>query len=662
MKRIPREVQYFFYSQPFADGIRATLAILLPVFAGIYFNQLELAVTVSLGAMCVSLTDAPGPYIHKRNGMLSCAIIIFLVALVTSFARYNDYTLGLQIAIFCFFFSMFNIYGNRAGTVGNAAILIMIITMDREIDASGILLHASLILGGGLFYTALSLTLYKLRPYRIAQRALGDCIREIATYLSIKADFYNPATALNEDYSKMVSQQIVVHEKQDHVREVLFKTRETVEESSSTGRKLVLTFVESVDLFENITATYYDYALLRQQYAHTGILNKIESLLKKMALELDNMGFAIEANGRYKKMLDYDFEIVQLKKEIDLVESTGTSTQVLKRILVNIRRMLSSYNTIAQYFKSNDLKRSAVNHTHFISHQSFRAGIFLNNLNLDSNVFRHSLRVAIACVAGFIIAKMLSYGHHSYWILLTIAFILKPGFSLTKERNIQRMIGTLAGGAIGVLIFIFIPNETVQFILMVVFMISTYSFMRSNYLVMVLSITPYILIALRFLGVGFIDLASERIIDTIIGCAIAFAASYFLFPLWEVDQFKEHVKNMIRANTMYLLKILKALSGKEVNMVDYKLARKEVYVASANLSAAFQRVLSEPKTKEADKKIMQQFVVFNHVLFSNLASVATAVLSEKTKTYPTELQVPAKRAFRRLYNTLKRIQGTSIYN
>ena len=149
------DIQHFFNTQAFADGLRATVAILLPAIIGSYTGHFEAGVTISLGAMCVSLTDAPGPVIHKRNGMLASTAFIFLIALLTSYARLNVYSMGVAIAIIAFFFSMFNVYGNRAGAVGNTAILVMIVTMDKPAGVDSIFFHALLILAGGLFYTGL---------------------------------------------------------------------------------------------------------------------------------------------------------------------------------------------------------------------------------------------------------------------------------------------------------------------------------------------------------------------------------------------------------------------------------------------------------------------------------------------------------------------------
>jgi uncharacterized membrane protein YccC len=333
-----KEVRYFFYSQAFADGFRATFAILLPSLVGMYLGRFDIGLTISLGAMAVSLTDAPGPMIHKLNGMLIASVLGFLVAFITALARLHTYTMGLEIVIVTFFFSMFSVYGNRATSVGNVAVMIMILTMDKATPRGEEWWQAALIFLGGMFYLSISLMLLTLRPYRNAQRALGDNIREIANYLSIRGDFYLVDTDLQNDYRRMVAQQVIVNEKQDHVRELLFKTRQIVNESTATGRKLLFTFVETVDLFENITASYYDYELLRKQYGHTGILDRIGLTLKKMAAELDAIGIAIQTNTASPPHFDYDQELRELKSEIDLrTTEAGLNPVVLKRILVNLR-------------------------------------------------------------------------------------------------------------------------------------------------------------------------------------------------------------------------------------------------------------------------------------------------------------------------------------
>jgi len=184
--------------------------------------------------------------------------------------------------------------------------------------------------------------------------------------------------------------------------------------------------------------------------------------------------------------------------------------------------------------------------------------------------------------------------------------------------------------------------------------------MRIQYLVTVICMTPYILILFSFLGSNFKIVAEERIFDTVLGCAIAFTAGYFLFPSWESEQLKQYMDGILKANTAYLQKIIDALSGKKPGLLEYKLARKDVYLNSANLSAAFQRMLSEPKSKQKKEKDVHQFVVLNHILFSNIATVATTLLSRDAKVYPAELIHIAKRARTTLHKSSQRFEANGI--
>ncbi|MDQ3278116.1 MAG: FUSC family protein, partial [Bacteroidota bacterium] len=465
---------------------------------------------------------------------------------------------------------------------------------------------------------------------------------------------------LETDYKRMVAQQIVVNEKLDLVREVFFKTRKIVSESTDVSRKLVFTFVETVDLFEDITAAYYDYKSLRKIYGESGALSIIHETLKKIVDELHAIGMAIQTNTSFSRSFDYDEEVRVLKAKIDSIPTAQAANKlVLVKIVVNIRNLLSGVASIEQYFTTNIKQtRTGVDHSHFITHQPLDPKIFLNNLNVQSSAFRHAIRVTAACVAGYTIIQLLPYGNHSYWVLLSIAFIIKPAFSLTKQRNIERIIGTMVGGAIGVGVLLLVENTTALFIIMVLFMLATYTFMRLNYLAMVLSVTPYVFIVFSFIGNEFRVIAWERVIDTLVGCAIAFAASYFLFPSWEREQLNTYMRDIVKANMQYLQKIIKALSGHSVNLIEYKVARKEVYLHSANLSAAFQRMLSEPKSKQSSQSLLQQFVVLNHIFFSNVANIATILLSKDRKDYPADLLHVSKKIYSKLDEGQRTLGGT----
>jgi uncharacterized membrane protein YccC len=225
--------------------------------------------------------------------------------------------------------------------------------MDAALSPPQVLTHALLILAGGIYLYCSELTAHALRPYRISQRT-REILREVATYLAIKTDFYDASTDLDKNYKRLVDQQITVHEKQEAVRELLFKTRQIVEETTAEGRRLVFAFTEGVDFFEDITATYYDYALLRKQFAGTGALELVNKTLKKATAELDAIGIAIQSNANFRPSFDYAQELNDIKKKIDDIIPKGEANAlILRKILVNIRKLFTDLNNISQYFQKN---------------------------------------------------------------------------------------------------------------------------------------------------------------------------------------------------------------------------------------------------------------------------------------------------------------------
>ncbi|HEY9533552.1 MAG TPA: FUSC family membrane protein, partial [Mucilaginibacter sp.] len=170
----PKEIKTFFFSQYFSDGLRITLGILLPAIVCLQLGRFDIGITLSLGALCVCVADSPGPVAHKRNGMAIGNLCVFVVALTTGFARLNVFTLGLEITLFSFLFSMFTVYGNRAASVGTGSLLVMVLLMEQAIKPDEVLGYSATILAGGVWYMIFSLVFFGIRPYRAAQQALGE--------------------------------------------------------------------------------------------------------------------------------------------------------------------------------------------------------------------------------------------------------------------------------------------------------------------------------------------------------------------------------------------------------------------------------------------------------------------------------------------------------
>jgi uncharacterized membrane protein (TIGR01666 family) len=636
-----RDTHDFLLSNYFADGLRITLGVLLPSLILAQFGLLKFGMTLSLGALCVSVVDFPGPLTHRRNAMLVTLAFVSIMSLLIGLINVNNYLTGIFLVVFCILFSMLSVYGPREGSIGTATLLVLVLSIDDVRPADQVLLHAGLVFAGGLWYTVLSYSFNQIRPYRLAEQTLSESILEVSQFLEAKAKFYRGTTDFDANYAELLKLQARVNEQQEAVREVLFKTREIVRESTPQGRFLLLVFVDMVDVFEQVMSTFYNYDQLHEQFGAVGILAKYETAIHKIADQLSEIAFALKTGGVPPVPTQLNEYISDLKHQIAALEADDNGKYktlgiiALKNIEVNIENIVNRVNIINGYFKKSEKKNlriPKIEAEKFVNRHSVDLKLLIDNFSVQSATFRHSLRVAIVMLVGFVISRSLDFSH-SYWILLTILVISKPAFSLTKERNYERIVGTIVGAVIGMLILSLIHDKNILFVILLVCMIGCYSFQRKNYVVSVLFMTPYILVLFDFLGMGGFSLAKERIFDTLIGCGIAFAASYFLFPTWEYEKVKEAMIKMLEANKDYFEKVTALYFEKAGYLTDYKLARKEVYVATANLSTLFQRMFSEPKSKQLIIKELYQFTALNHLLSSN---IATLTLNYKAQDWSAE--------------------------
>lgn len=625
-----REVQHFIYGQHFSNGLRITFGTLLPAVLGFYLGDLNVGVIVSLGALYTSFADTAGPVSHRRNAMLGTVLLIFFASFLTKTINPYPILLSIELLVLSFLCGMMAVYGPRAASVGTAGILMIVVNMHSLRETGSALQHASFIALGGLWYAALSLTLTQFRPYRLAQQELSENLHEIATFLRIKSTFYEKNSDYSESFRKLVDQQIIINEHQHNLREILFRSKTIVRETTQIGKVLLVVFTDLIDFFEESMATQYDYQDIQRKFGHLPVYNEFKIVIIRMANELDNLSFYFATNKRPKPLHNLQDDLVNLKNLLD--QSEGISEEnifVLKKIIINIRNLVNRIDRIYGYFSAKKVQRQNTDLSKFVNSSEFELNQFRNNLTLKSDYFRHALRLSIVMVIGFALGEILDLGKYNYWILLTIGVILKPGFALSKKRVFQRLTGTFIGGIGGAMILIFIEDPTTRFLILLVLMVFSFSLITKNYILSVIFMTPYLLILFAFLGADTMEVARERIVDTLIGGALAFTSTYVLFPNWEGTQVSNYMRAVLIANYNYLQEILEIFKANPLNVERYKLIRKEVYVHTANLASAFQRMITEPKSTQKNSKDLHSFIVFNHLLSSYSATLFTSILKSE---------------------------------
>ena len=83
------------------------------------------------------------------------------------------------------------------------------------------------------------------------------------------------------------------------MREILFKTKQVLRDSSTQGNKLLRTFIDVVDLYEMSMESHDDYSRIRNEFLDTPILEKYRFVILNMARELEQAAMAIHNHEEF---------------------------------------------------------------------------------------------------------------------------------------------------------------------------------------------------------------------------------------------------------------------------------------------------------------------------------------------------------------------------
>ena len=185
----------------------------------------------------------------------------------------------------------------------------------------------------------LSLVLYSIRPYKLTQQALGECISITSGYLRVRALFYNASVNYDEVYKQMLEQQVKVEQSQNLVSELLFKNRTVIKESIPTGRILMMIFLDIQDLFEKTITSFQDYQLLHSYFDNTDILQKFQAIIYAIANELDEIGLAVQSGHAARENETLQEAVQQLKTQYEHFRDARHTAENLEG-LISLRQIL----------------------------------------------------------------------------------------------------------------------------------------------------------------------------------------------------------------------------------------------------------------------------------------------------------------------------------
>ncbi len=620
------DIRTFLFSHYFYTGVRIATGVVGMTMLVFNMADMQTTMTVFLGALCTSLMDLPSPLRHKFNEMLAGVLLCTIVMLVISLCAPVVWLVSVMMVLVSFLASMMMIYGKKTQPLQFAALMVMTLSMENNVPVEDAFLHAGFFLGGGLGYLTYSMTISWFMRRRVKQQVLAEALFELARYLRIKADFYDVRSDLGTQFNTLVRHQIVLADKLQASRDLVFRDMRTKQDGL-----LVHVQLSMLELYEQVLSTHADYALLRSHFGDADVMVFLRDLANKTAEDIESIAYAVTRKRASMPTVNYKAEMRAIQYELQQLQQDALAGKIpddaITILRVTYNKIKDIIELIAQLHLATQQPIDAIpilpgaDMTPFLTQQKYKASLLLANLRWQSPIFRFAIRVALAVSTGLWMAGQLPYMSHGYWIVLTIVIILKPNYSSTKQRLMDRLIGTIIGCLLTALILHFVHDQIGLLAALFVASVAAPAFTYVKYRYTAIAASVQILMLLNLLvPAGHEGVVGERLIDTFIGVAIATVFS-FVLPSWEYRDLPRLLKNVLHASHRYIKASRDLLEGKVGDDFFYRVCRKGFMDSLSALISAQVRMMDEPISKQRAVQEINRFVVQNYLVAAHIAAL-----------------------------------------
>ncbi|WP_036825550.1 FUSC family protein [Polaribacter sp. Hel1_85] len=661
----------YFKSLHFLKAFLVALAMAIPVLVSIYFfDSFEIGFSIALGAIFSAPSDIAGSLKHKFYGILASIILVFVITLLIGyFSNYLFVIFPLLISL-VFSISYISVFGFRASLVSLAGLLSLVLAFAYQSTEISLFEHSLFIALGGIWYLFLTILTQLAFPQVQTDYLFVELLEKTSEFIKIRGKLLVETNDRSSFLEQNFKLQTELNELHETIREVILEKRLSSGFSNRTRRQQLI-FSKIMEIYELAISNTVDYEKIDILFKdHPEKIDEFKVLIFEISKRLNHISKVILKeeklifNNKFKvilKKIQNHIEIYKVNTDLSesregviLLINFKTYQEKQIRNLVDIARILNKYS-------KNDKIREIKDAQQFITAQDYDFKKLKENFSLKSPIFRHSLRLTVTMLIGFIIGYAIEL-QQSYWILLTIVVIMRPSYSLTKQRSKNRVLGTLIGAAVGVGIVFLTQNPIIYGLIAALSLVIGFSLVKQNYRNGAAFITLYVIFMYALIHPDILTVIEFRVFDTLIGAALAYIGNYFFWPAWESKNIKEFFIHSIEGFLEFLKQIDLLYHQKGEASTELKLARKEAFLQVGNLNAAYQRLAQEPKSKQENIGIIYELITICNTYLSSLSSLGMFIRTNETGNVPDEFEVFVKHIVSNLEKTIATLNNKDFKN
>ncbi|HEV3290075.1 MAG TPA: FUSC family protein, partial [Streptosporangiaceae bacterium] len=256
----------------------------------------------------------------------------------------------------------------------------------------------------------------------------------------------------------------------------------------------------------------------------------------------------------------------------------------------------------------------------------------------------------MACMgAAGLVSEVLPLAR-SYWVPLTVAIVLKPDYGSVFARAVQRGIGTVVGAVAGAVLLVLFHGAWLLVPFGVLAALLPYGRSR-NYGLLATFLTPLVVVLVDLLKPFGWRLAADRLVDTLIGCAIVLVIGFAPWPM----SWYAHLPGKFGQAALDVCGFMREALGASAGAPGVSPAASSVgsgaspaararqlrstYGALGDLRAEFQRTMSEPPSISRSATAWWPAVVGLEQVLDAVTAVSLAVSRGASAPSPAGVQL-----------------------
>ena len=590
-----------------------------------WLGEVKLTIPLTLGMVAAALTDLDDRLAGRLRNLIITLICFFIASASVELLFPWPWLFAIGLTFSTSGFILLGALGQRYATIAFGALLIAIYTMLGTSLYDQWYQQPLLLLAGAIWYNLLTLIGHLLFPIRPLQDNLARCYEQLAHYLELKSRLFDPDI---EDESQAPLYDLALANGQlmatlNQTKQSLLTRLRGDRGQRGTRRTLHYYFVAQ-DIHERASSSHVQYQALRDYFRHSDVMFRFQRLMSMQGQACMKLSRCILLRTPYQHDSHFERAFTHIDAALERARADGASEEQLKALgflLSNLRAIDAQLATIeseqALALPDNSTESQLADDSpHGLSDIWLR---LRRNFSPESALFRHAIRMSLVLCVGYGIIQITGM-NHGYWILLTSLFVCQPNYNATRHRLTLRIIGTLVGVAIGLPILWFVPSLEGQLVLLVITGVLFFAFRNVQYAHATMFITLLVLLCFNLLGEGF-EVALPRVIDTLIGCAIAWAAVSFIWPDWRFRNLPRVLERATDANCRYLDAILEQYHQGRDNRLAYRVARRDAHNRDAELASVVSNMSSEPDVTPQIREAAFRLLCLNHTFTSYISAL-----------------------------------------